>query len=167
MSVDGTHFRIHEPQPFDTLWYSHKFNGPGLSYEVGLNIKTGDIVWYNGPFPAKHPDLNIFRSNLKHLLLPGEKVVADLGYKGDSKVRTELDALDKSHKRAMTKLRARHKTVNKRLKQFRCLGDTFRHDRKKYGLIFTASIVLTQISIDLGDILFQVNTYVDPAFKSE
>ena len=89
MSIDGTHFRINEPVPFDTLWYSHKFNGPGLAYELGLCIKTGNIVWYNGPFPSKHPDISIFRANLKSLLLPGEKVVADLGYKGKGKARAK------------------------------------------------------------------------------
>ena len=31
-----------------------KINGPGFVYELGLSIKTGNIVWYNGPFPAKH-----------------------------------------------------------------------------------------------------------------
>ena len=165
LSIDGTHFRINEPVPFDSLWYSHKFNGPGLAYELGLCIKTGDIVWYHGPFPAKHPDLSIFRSNLKNLLLPGEKVVADLGYKGESKVRTELDANDKAHKSAMAKIRAQHETVNRHLKQFRCLGDKYCHDRMRHVLVFKASLVLTQVSFDLGDIPFQVDTYVDPAIK--
>ena len=166
ISVDGTHFCINEPEPFNSLWYSHKFHGPGLAYELGVCIKTGDIVWWNGPFPAKHPDRNIFRSTLKNLLLPGEKVVGDLGYKGETKVLTELDANSKTHKRAMAKLRARHETLNRRLKQFRCLGDKYRHDRNKHILVFKAAAALTQISIDLGDIPFQVDTYKDPAIKN-
>ena len=39
MSIDGTDFRINEPQPFSTIWYSHNFKGPGLRYEIGFNIK--------------------------------------------------------------------------------------------------------------------------------
>ena len=52
ITVDGTDFRIQEPSPFDPKWYSHKFRGPGLRYEIGVCIKTGWIVWVNGPFPA-------------------------------------------------------------------------------------------------------------------
>ena len=30
VTVDGTDFRIKEPQPFDSKWLSEKFNGPGV-----------------------------------------------------------------------------------------------------------------------------------------
>lgn len=43
MPVDGTDFRIEEPKPFSSGWYSHKFNGPGVRYEVGLAIQRGYI----------------------------------------------------------------------------------------------------------------------------
>ena len=52
VTVDGTDFRIQEPIPFNPKWYSYKFKGPGLRYEVAICIKTGWIVWVNGPFPA-------------------------------------------------------------------------------------------------------------------
>ena len=45
--VDGTVFHIQEPTPLDLRWYSHKFKGPGLCYEIGVCIKTGWIVWVN------------------------------------------------------------------------------------------------------------------------
>jgi hypothetical protein len=52
--VDGTDFHIREPEPFDPEWYTKKFNGPGVRYEVGIAIQTGYIVWVNGPFkPGK------------------------------------------------------------------------------------------------------------------
>jgi len=51
VSVDGTDSRISEPSPFSATWYSHKFHGAGLRYEVGLSISTGQIVWVNGAFP--------------------------------------------------------------------------------------------------------------------
>ena len=37
-SVDGTDFRIQDPVPFSEKWYSYKFKGPGLRYEVGLSV---------------------------------------------------------------------------------------------------------------------------------
>ena len=49
VTVDGTDFRIQEPIPFNRRWYSKKFNGPALRYEVGISINTGYIVWFNGP----------------------------------------------------------------------------------------------------------------------
>ena len=60
ITVDGTDFRIQEPIPFNPKWYSHKFKGPGLRYEVAICIKTGCIVWVIGPFPAgEWPDRKI------------------------------------------------------------------------------------------------------------
>lgn len=33
-TVDGTDFRIGNPTPFKKVWYTKKFNGPGLRYEL-------------------------------------------------------------------------------------------------------------------------------------
>jgi len=47
VTVDGTDdCPIQEPHPFSTQWYSHKFKGPGLHYELAVCILTGYIVWY-------------------------------------------------------------------------------------------------------------------------
>lgn len=45
VSLDGSDFSINEQTPFNPKWYSHKLNGPGVRYEVGLNIRTGNMVW--------------------------------------------------------------------------------------------------------------------------
>ena len=83
MSVDDTDFKIQQPQIFDKKWFSHKFKGPGLRYEVALNIQTGDIVWSHGPFPpGAYTDLAIFLQGLAHKLEPGERVEANKGYRG-------------------------------------------------------------------------------------
>ena len=159
MSVDGTHFRIQEPKPFDPKWFSHKFNGPGLSYEVGIAISTGDIVWFNGPFPASVNDRTIFRSKLKKHLSLGEKVVADRGYEGDSRTITPDDGKDYVHKRSMRKIRARHESVNSRFKNWGCLDQTYRHDVKKHHMIFRAVVTLVQVNISTGNIPFQLYSY--------
>ena len=52
VSVDGTDFCIMEPWPFSTKWWSHKFNGPGLRYEIVVCMQTGWIVMVNGPHPC-------------------------------------------------------------------------------------------------------------------
>ena len=159
MTVDGTHFRIQEPTPFDKKWFSHKFNGAGLAYEIGIAISTGDIVWFNGPFRAGLPDINIFRSKLKKNLSLGEKVVADRGYKGDSRVIAPDDNKGYDHKRAMRKLRARHETVNSRFKNWGCLDQTYCNDLKKHHLIFKAVVTLLQVDVSTGNISFQLYSY--------
>jgi hypothetical protein len=64
--------------------YTHKFNKPGLRYEVAECICTGWIVWIHGPFlPGDWNALAIFRDGLKHLLWKGERVEADDGYKAE------------------------------------------------------------------------------------
>ena len=83
VTVDGTDFWIQEPIPFNRRWYSKKFNGPALYYEVGVSIKTGYIVWFNGSFPAgMMPDIKIFESILKWKMSSDKRVIADKGYTG-------------------------------------------------------------------------------------
>ena len=42
-SLDGTDFRIREPSPFSTKWWSFKFNGPGLRYEIAIEAESSNI----------------------------------------------------------------------------------------------------------------------------
>ena len=50
------------------------------------------------------------------MLLPGEKVLGDFGYKGDRKVITRLDKKNSQHEYAMGCARDCHETLNARLK---------------------------------------------------
>ena len=58
--VDGVHFKVDEPSPFNEKWNSHKLGGAGVAYELVTCIATGEIVSFNGPFPAGWNDLSIF-----------------------------------------------------------------------------------------------------------
>ena len=165
VTVDGTDFKVREPLPFSKKWYSHKFKGPGLRYEIAVCIKTGEIVWFNGPFPCgAFPDITIFRRDLRHLLYAGEKVIADRGYAGDSRVCTPEDAVNSDHRSSMRIARARHESINHLLKLWGWLSQVFRHGRCKHQLVFEAVVLLTQMSISGGFIKpFQVTCYVDQA----
>lgn len=152
ISVDGTDFQIYEPKPFWKGWHSHKFRGPGLRYEVGLCLRTGFIVWISGPFPCgAWPDLKIFREDLIHYLEEGEMVEADAGYRGEP-ARVKLPSDDDDGMGAVA--RARHETVNKRLKQWGCLHRVFRHRKVKHQVVFTAVAVITQQALENGEPLF-------------
>ena len=143
-------------------WFSYKFRSPGLWYEICLCIKTGDIVWVNGPFPCgDYNDITIFRSALLHELDEDERVECDDGYGGEApsickipKKQRFYDDKDKLVMRGM--VRSRQETVNKRLKQFNCLKTQFRHDVLYHGTFFRAAAVLTQLSLKHIEPLFQV-----------
>ena len=85
VSVDGTDFRIYEPTSFSSKWFSHKFKGPGLRYEVAVCIRNGHIVCTHGPFLCgSFPGPTIYRIAMKGSLAAGEIVVSDEGYKDPS-----------------------------------------------------------------------------------
>ena len=154
---------INEPSPFSPCWYSHKFKGPGVRYEVALSINGGDIVHINGPFPCgSNPDITIFRKKLINKLDEGEFVEADRGYRGEPfKVRIPVD-YETEHEKVQKELAcARHETINARLKNFQVLSNRFRHgvtadDMGKHGMAFSAVAVVTQLSIENGERLFPV-----------
>lgn len=82
----------------------------------------------------------------------GEKTMADRIYR-DNKFFILPDARNQGlHARIM----ARHETVNRRIKQFRALGQKFRHDRQKHPMVFHAVINLTQLMLENGEPLFTV-----------
>ena len=158
MTVDGTDFRIFEQKPFSKKWYSFKINGPGLRYELGVCIQSGDIVWINGPYkPGSWNDLKIFQHKLAHKLRPGEKVEADMGYRDLRYVRYPHVFVSRSDRRSKRRVRGRHETVNARLKQFSCLKKVWRHSVHKHKKAFIAVAVLTQLSFDNGEKLLSCN----------
>ena len=53
---------------FDKRFFSHKFNGGGVKYEIGVCIKTGHIVWINGPFRCGMPDITVARQAVLYAL---------------------------------------------------------------------------------------------------
>ena len=50
ITVDATDFRIQELIPFNPKWYSHKFKGLGLRYEVLYVSKQGGLFGLMGHF---------------------------------------------------------------------------------------------------------------------
>jgi DDE superfamily endonuclease len=157
VTVDGTDCPIQEPSPFSPKWYSHKFKGPGLRYEVAVCIQTGWIVWVNGPYPCgSWPDLKIARHWLVHKLARGEKFLADGGYRDGGEFAETPTGLNTPDQRQKRLARARHETVNNRFKFFKVLTTPYRHDVHTHGQCFTAIANLTQIAIQKGEPLFQV-----------
>jgi DDE superfamily endonuclease len=163
-SVDGVHCQIWEPQTVpSSTWYSKKFNKAGLTYEIGVAIYHNNIVWINGPFPAGENDKKVFDKpdGLAAKLKEGQQVIGDEGYRGcpeKASTRNTFDAPEiKDYKR---RVKARHETVNSRLKAFAILNQKFRTTGNsrltKHKAAFEACSVIIQFELENGSPLFKV-----------
>ena len=111
-----------------------------------------------GPFAAGNwADLPIFQRWLKAMLNHGECVEADGGYRGDANVKHPKDCTNFGEEEMKSAARARHETVNRRLKIFRVLKDTFRHDLNKHIFCFDACAVVTQLNLQSFEPIYQVD----------
>jgi hypothetical protein len=157
VSVDGTDFEIQEPSPFSQKWFSHKFKGAGVRYEVAICIQTGEPVWINGPFPCgSWNDLRIARSALVDALDPGEYYLADGGYRDGNQWSVTPSGHHRFDDRQKSVVRARHETYNKRLKDWGALREVYRHKLGTHSQVFRAIANIVQIAISNGETLFEV-----------
>eukprot|EP00957_Ditylum_brightwellii_P065219 4946031-Ditylum_brightwellii.AAC.1 len=70
---------------------------------------------------------------MKTMLMRGETVVADRGYRGDLRIQNP-DMGTKDQKKSMTRAHARHETANGRLKNRTALSQRFRHGRDRHHI---------------------------------
>ncbi len=152
MSVDGIHCPISEPHQMpSSKWYSHKYNRPGLTYELGLRIYNNQLAWINGPFPSAEHDVSIFRmpNGLKSRIPEGKLVIGDRGYAGEGQVvsiRSEFDT--PRVKRFKRRARARHESFNGLLKEYKILSTRFRSHVSKHKSVFESICVICQYEIE-------------------
>lgn len=160
VSVDGTDCPIYEPRPFNKEWFSQKFKGPGVKYEIAIDVLSGDCVWISGPFKASRSDIKIFREDGLMAMIPeGRLVIADKGYRGEPGVVSFPNHLDEEAVRNFKKrVRARHETFNGRLKTFDVLKQVFRHRPvlSQHKACLEAVAVITQCEMNMGFKLFTV-----------
>jgi len=92
------------------------------------------------------------------MLDPNEMIEADGAHTGmPFHCWIKNDCYNQANKEAKAAARARHETINRRFKQFRCLDNRYRHDRSKHKIVFQACAVCVQAAINLGEIPFQAN----------
>ena len=132
-----------------------------MRYEVAIGIQNGYIVWTSKQYPAgRFHDVTIFCDGLKQKLLDaGEVAVADKGYRGkpntiDLPEDGTLEWIQEKNQAC-----ARHETCNNRFKKWNALKGVFRHSTSLHEDAFQAIVVLTQISIETGQPLFDVDTF--------
>ena len=160
ISVDGTDYRAQEKSNeelnVDKKQYSKKFNHGGLKYEIAVGIASGKVVWVSGPHRGGKNDQTIFQEGLQAKIKAGKLAIADGGYSGP-KVSVPNRREPKEVRQFKARVRARHETLNGRLKNFKILSETYRHNSKeKHGLAFDAIVVTVNMQIETGNQLFQV-----------
>jgi hypothetical protein len=170
LSDDGVHFWTrempHPTLPYDEKYYSHKNKHAGVSYEIGVSLSESKIVWFSGPWPAGMGDSTIYTEKGLEAKIPATCAgIADGGYptkkKGIPVSANKLinaNSQDTEEVRRFKALaRARHESLNKRLKRFRHLLDRFCHSPlDKHEPVFTAVCVIVQYQMDLGQPLFEI-----------
>ena len=150
--------------------YSHKFNGAGVGYELGIAIYSSRLVWIAGPFPASRHDLTIFRGGkpneprdpnaLISMIPPGKKGIGDSAYTAEAGVNGKMAVTRNEDTVALRKFKARakarHETFNGRLKAFQVLDIPFRHRELVHVSVFEATCVAVQYDMDNGSPLFDM-----------
>jgi len=152
ISVDGVHCLYHEekhptmainPQLFD-----HKSNGPGLSYELALDLWSSRLVWMAHHPVTKNNDRRNFccPGGLRSKIPEGKKAIADNGYRGlggDPKVATPNSHDAPLLREFKARARMRQESFNQRIKRFACLTTArFAHSRERHVLSFEAVTVI-------------------------
>jgi hypothetical protein len=181
-SIDCVHFWWQECRTDPGgKWYSHKHNGPGVSYEVCVDTVKDRIVWTSGPYPAASHDITIFRggtkkngkatwrqSSLYHRMRAGKRLVGDSGYVGEpDKISTTLAGHSPETKELFARFKSRQETLFRGYKALGIMGgEPFRHKGKQGGgsaerlavhkLVFRAVTVAMQYNLENGRPLFDV-----------
>lgn len=164
MSVDGTDFKIAGLGPL----FSSLAKRSGLRHEIALCVLTGDIVWMNGPFPARVHDMTIFRNSPLSHLDDNERVEADDGYIGEAPCHVKCPKCftnPRETEAMQARVRMRQETVNTRFKNWGVCRQRFRHAIEDHGQYFRAVVVMTQVAINHGEKLF-LTGYRDPPYTN-
>jgi DDE superfamily endonuclease len=160
MTVDGTHCRISEPRKNPSrLHYSHKLKKPAVAYEIGVDMEENKVRWISDPEMAGYSDLHIFRKpgGLKEKIPANKRVIADNGYQGEDAVISAPNQLDSDEARKFkSRARARHESLNGRIKSHKITDHRFRSEADKHQIVFEAVAIVVQYDMDNGMKLFSI-----------
>jgi len=162
IALAGTDCPVFEPAPVKKM-YSHKLNGPGVTYELAVSIKTGHIVWMCGPFMAGTRDATVFENGLANELRGDEVVEAR------NPIARKVLPVQRRNSKEDSVASNRFEVVNGRLKIFNILTTHFKNMgmnqeemMMKHEWCFTAIAVITQLKFEAGEnISFDDHDFVD------
>ena len=85
-----------------------------------------------------------------------EYYIADGGYFDRGQFAVTPTGHHNYSDRQLATVRARHETINGRLKTFKCPGERYRHDLEKHVQFLRAAVAIVQTEIENGGGTFQV-----------
>ena len=96
---------------------------------------------------------------MKECLDADEKAEADDGYIGEPTkiLAPKTNTRTIPDKNLRQRVRNRHETINKRLKDWKCLAVVCRHSLRQHATMFRAVATICQVSINSGEKLFPVD----------
>jgi DDE superfamily endonuclease len=160
-TIDGIHCQILEPRVNDPgpHWWSHKSNGPAVTYELVIHTRKQQLMWIKGPKPAATKDITMTREpdGILGKIPDGKKIIGDKAYRGEPdkiSAPNPHDSLVSSTYKS--RARSRHETFNKRIKDFQIISQPFRNMLDKHQIAFEAICVLVQYDIETDNPLFDV-----------
>ena len=161
--MNDVHCTFHEVQhptlSKDPAYFLHKYNGPGLSYELALHVFEPRLVWIRKNPVTKHNDRKNFVADLRNRIPDGKKAIADRGYRGkggDPKVAVHYSLDSPELKTFKARARMRQETFNNRIKRYAALTNPFRHSETRHQSIFEAICVVCCYEMELVSPLFEV-----------
>lgn len=147
----------------DSELWSFKLNGPGLRYELGIDLFRSSLIWMNGPFkPRSLNDNTIFAEfGLKEKLAAlGKKGLGDKIYNGHPDECSTFNSVDTSAVRTFkARVQMRHEQFNGMMKEFKVTSTKFRHkpDKiEKHTSCYEAVAVICQYRLEHGEPLFDL-----------
>jgi len=162
ISVDGVQCRYHEEDhPIlskDPTFFAHKFNGPGLGYELALHLFESRLVWLKQNPNTSENDRLVYTQELEQKIPVGRVAIADGGYrkKGDRKLATPNPHDPPELRTFKARARMRQEHFHSRIKRYKSLDMPFRHGRDRHEQIFEAVCVILCFEMELVSPLFDV-----------
>lgn len=114
-----------------------------MRYELAVSLTSGWFVWASRPYTyGLFPELKILNGELRGKRRIEDLVLFDWGYRGDQ-VKHEISGLTD----LSPKIMAHQETVNRMLKQFNILVNTFRNGLYLHSYCVHAVANLSQLML--------------------
>jgi hypothetical protein len=108
-------------------------------------------MWVKGGFPGKTSDFTIFKGYLSGTLRHYERVMADLGYRGEEDnllvpIYRPWNQEERDFNIHLNVIRSKIERMNSRIKIFGCLTSVWRHDTELLSQCFHVICQITNFS---------------------
>lgn len=133
------------------MYWSAKDKFSALKYEVAVTLRNPRIIWVSGPFKGSISDISIARERNGFIasMRNNEVSLADKGYVGADKLwypaKEPCTPEQRRSNYKLARLRQVIERANQRIKIFKSMAGTWRHDFEFNGKCFHVVCKITNI----------------------